>query len=143
MSNENTSPAAKTSSVVTVRDVQTESFEAPAPSSVERSVGVMNTAKASHGGTLSGVPGDGDVVTVNGMTMTLSTALKHGFVAQDAQSRYVDLPADSEQAKEYEKEQTSDEHTSELQSLMRITYADFCMNENTKQTQLSQRIKHT
>src|SRR3546814_15609955 len=101
MSNENTSPAAKTSSVVTVRDVQTESFEAPAPSSVERSVGVMNTAKASHGGTLSGEPGDGDVVTVNGMSMTLSTALKHGFVAQDAQGRYVDLPPAPEQAKQF------------------------------------------
>src|SRR3546814_2874008 len=113
MSNENTSPAAKTSSVVTVRDVQTESFEAPAPSSVERSVGVMNTAKASHGGTLSGEPGDGDVVTVNGMSMTLSTALKHGFVAQDAQGR-------------------SEEHTSELQSLMRISYAVFCLKKKKK-----------
>src|SRR3546814_20951035 len=108
MSNENTSPAAKTSSVVTVRDVQTESFEAPAPSSVERSVGVMNTAKASHGGTLSGEPGDGDVVTVNGMSMTLSTALKHGFVAQDAQGRYVDLHADSEQAQEFDKEKRTE-----------------------------------
>src|SRR3546814_8582238 len=40
----------------------------------------------------------------------------------------------------------SEEHTSELQSLMRISYAVFCLtNKNTQQkyTQLTQQIEHT
>src|SRR3546814_9130615 len=34
--------------------------------------------------------------------------------------------------------QRSEEHTSELQSLMRISYAVFCLKKNTQQTQNSQ-----
>src|SRR3546814_2750302 len=33
----------------------------------------------------------------------------------------------------------SEEHTSELQSLMRISYAVFCLQKNKKQTRMSQR----
>src|SRR3546814_9843415 len=34
----------------------------------------------------------------------------------------------------------SDEHTSELQSLMRISYAVFCLNKNTSQIQCINRV---
>src|SRR3546814_6706928 len=36
--------------------------------------------------------------------------------------------------------QRSEEHTSELQSLMRISYAVFCLNKKNKQTQTTQKI---
>src|SRR3546814_2527906 len=36
----------------------------------------------------------------------------------------------------------SEEHTSELQSLMRISYADFCLKQNKKQQEYKQRETH-
>src|SRR3546814_7985788 len=36
----------------------------------------------------------------------------------------------------------SEEHTSELQSLMRISYAVFCLKKNTKSTKPQQNISH-
>src|SRR3546814_2032019 len=36
----------------------------------------------------------------------------------------------------------SEEHTSELQSLMRISYAVFCLKNKTKEQQLSKNIQH-
>src|SRR3546814_4860353 len=38
--------------------------------------------------------------------------------------------------------QRSEEHTSELQSLMRISYAVFCLKKKTKTTQDIQRVTH-
>src|SRR3546814_4876634 len=37
----------------------------------------------------------------------------------------------------------SEEHTSELQSLMRISYAVFCLKKNNSQTQLTSTQQHT
>src|SRR3546814_4849388 len=37
-------------------------------------------------------------------------------------------------------EQRSEEHTSELQSLMRISYADFCLKKKTRNTLTNQQI---
>src|SRR3546814_3885339 len=36
----------------------------------------------------------------------------------------------------------SEEHTSELQSLMRISYAVFCLNKNTKKNETSHNLTH-
>src|SRR3546814_1546827 len=44
------------------------------------------------------------------------------------------LLAAVEAADANEKEARSEEHTSELQSLMRISYAVFCLKKNTKET---------
>src|SRR3546814_7764153 len=42
-----------------------------------------------------------------------------------------------------EQPQRSEEHTSELQSLMRISYAVFCLNKNNKLQHMITPIKHT
>src|SRR3546814_1406845 len=39
--------------------------------------------------------------------------------------------------------QRSEEHTSELQSLMRISYAVFCLKNKKNQNQITQNIQHT
>src|SRR3546814_6485519 len=37
----------------------------------------------------------------------------------------------------------SEEHTSELQSLMRISYAVFCLKKKIKETQMNSRLTHS
>src|SRR3546814_10334783 len=52
--------------------------------------------------------------------------------AADAVPRLVDLQAITAIARAYEQGKRSEEHTSELQSLMRITYAVFCLKKKKK-----------
>src|SRR3546814_6536316 len=57
-------------------------------------------------------------------------ALSHGTPRRDRT-----LPRDDRQAR-------SEEHTSELQSLMRISYAVFCLKKKNTETTDDQRTKH-
>src|SRR3546814_20836511 len=60
---------------------------------------------------------------------TLFRSLEHRAeqIRADARKRgFIDLQADTHAAR-------SEEHTSELQSLMRISYAVFCLKKKTKQ----------
>src|SRR3546814_10459764 len=57
-------------------------------------------------------------------------ALKIALIQKDIQF----IQSDMTQTKEAIKTSRSEEHTSELQSLMRISYAVFCLKKKTQQT---------
>src|SRR3546814_6617551 len=64
--------------------------------------------------------------------------IKSGAVATDTEiEAHVDTRFEHEAVADTERRQRSEEHTSELQSLMRISYAVFCLkkkNHNTRHT---------
>lgn len=76
------------------------SVQPDAPASVRASKGVLGTARAQHGGTLSHEPTPEDVVTVGGMSMQLKTAEQHGFVRRGANGLYEDVEGVSPDASE-------------------------------------------
>src|SRR3546814_10229339 len=62
-------------------------------------------------------------------------------ILRDQLSVFVDLEAEAAQAAAVpgKKELRSEEHTSELQSLMRISYAVFCLKKNNYHTKTARR----
>src|SRR3546814_3127244 len=56
----------------------------------------------------------------------------------DLVSAYAGAAEAADYARRYRKPVRSEEHTSELQSLMRISYAVFCLKKKTKQNKYNQ-----
>src|SRR3546814_1596924 len=59
---------------------------------------------------------------------------RHGIIGEQADPADAGIPIVAEQR--------SEEHTSELQSLMRISYAVFCLKKKKKNTKNSKQIHH-
>src|SRR3546814_6500590 len=59
------------------------------------------------------------------------------LTTENKASHHLDEYADSQNQLQYPCQMRSEEHTSELQSLMRISYAVFCLKKKIKNTQLS------
>jgi hypothetical protein len=66
-------------------------WEGNSPASVEQSTSILSTARSSQGSTLSHDPTGDDIVTVQGVSMKLATAEKHGWITRTPDGRYTDV----------------------------------------------------
>src|SRR3546814_2292197 len=76
---------------------------------------------------------------------TISANYQFRIVIKKTASLYREISALAANASPIQKVQRSEEHTSELQSLMRISYAVFCLKKKktyTKTTEISRHTKH-
>src|SRR3546814_5406855 len=68
----------------------------------------------------------------NSVVVRLDLGAKRILLAGDAEGGERELPSEPPQPNSIEAKLRSEEHTSELQSLMRISYAVFCLKKKNK-----------
>ncbi|MEQ9487430.1 MAG: hypothetical protein RIM72_00370 [Alphaproteobacteria bacterium] len=92
MTNENTP---QTDVTIRSNEQPTRQFVDPSPSSVRRGGDIMATATDQTGAAIAGREATGDdIVTVQGVSMRLGDAERHGYVHKDSQGVYTDTPED-------------------------------------------------
>ena len=86
-------PAQGSNFNVKIEDTRNRKVTADAHSSIRHGKGIIASATASHGGRLSSAPDEKSIVTVGGMTLPVSSALREGFLVKNEDGSYSDGPA--------------------------------------------------
>src|SRR3546814_6192895 len=76
-----------------------------------------------------------------GHDLTLIETMPLGMIDEDRTDRYLPLAEALDQISAEHKVTRSEEHTSELQSLMRISYAVFCLKKKKKRKRMKSNHK--
>ena len=78
---------------VKIEDTRNYKSQPDSHSSIQHGKGVIASAVASHGGRLASAPDEKSIVTVGGMTMPISSALREGFLVKNDDGSFSDGPA--------------------------------------------------